>query len=162
MTLKLVDAFFESMMRIFSEVLPPQLTAFIISVMPILELKLGIVAARLLHLPLWQAFFVCVAGTMLPVPFILIFIEYIFKWMKRIGGPLAKIVLWLEKKAEKGSKRVQRLKTGGLIIFTVLGSWTAALVASFLKVRFRDAVVSIFIGVVLSATVMLAFSYSIF
>ncbi len=163
----LADALLQSVMHFFSNILPPQLTVFIISLMPILEMRLGMVAARLLELPMWEAFFVCLAGTMLPVPFILIFIKKVFEWMKKKGGSMGKMVAWLEKKAETGGKKVQRIKTGGLIIFTAIplpgsGAWTAALAASFLELSFRTSMWSIFVGAIITDFIMLGITYGIF
>ncbi len=156
-----------SVMNFFNNIVPPQFTAFIVSVIPILELRLGVVAARILGLPMWQAFWLCLAGTMLPVPFILLFLKYIFAWMKKRGGSMGKMVLWLEKKAEKGGKKVQRIKKGGLIIFTAIplpgsGAWSAALVASFLELSFKDSFLCILIGAILSDFLMIGLSYGIF
>jgi len=57
--------------------LPPQAIIFIISMIPILELRGGLIAASLLNIPMWEAIGFCVLGNILPIPFILLFIEKI-------------------------------------------------------------------------------------
>ena len=55
---------------------------FIISLMPILELRGGLIAASLLKVPYLRALVICVIGNILPIPFVLLFLEMIFKWME--------------------------------------------------------------------------------
>ncbi len=163
----MANALLESVMNFFGHTVPAQVTAFIISTMPILELRLGIISARMLSLPAWQAYIICVIGTMLPVPFILLFIKQIFKWMKSWGGVFRKMVLWLERKANKGGKKIQKIKKGGIVVLAAIplpgaGAWTSALAAAFLEVSFKEAVFSIFLGSLIAGGIMLSISYGLF
>ena len=90
----------ESIVAFFQSKIPNELTVFIISVLPILELRGGLIAARLLNMDVMKAFIICYLGNMLPIPFILLFLKKIFELMKKSKG-LGKIVHKMEKKAEK-------------------------------------------------------------
>ena len=62
--------------------LPPMLIVFLISMIPILELRGGLVAAAVLGIPMWKAIGVCALGNIIPIPFILLFIVKILIWME--------------------------------------------------------------------------------
>ena len=66
--------------------IPPELVVFLISLMPILELRGGLVAAALLGVEWYIAFPICVVGNLLPIPFILLFIKQIFKFLRKVPG----------------------------------------------------------------------------
>ena len=96
--------------------LPPQALVVICSMLPLIELRGGIPLARILMLPLWQAIFFSVLGNIIPIPFILLFIERIFDWMrptKLFGG----IVKKLEARALSKSEGIQRAEFMGLLLF---------------------------------------------
>ena len=78
--------------------LPPQVLVVIVSMLPVIELRGGIPLARLLMLPLWQAIVFSAIGNILPIPFILLFVEKVFDWLRptKLFGPL---VEKLEKRA---------------------------------------------------------------
>ena len=61
---------------------PSEIVIFIISLFPILELRGGLIAASILHVDMWKAIPICIAGNILPIPFILLFIEKIFEMLK--------------------------------------------------------------------------------
>ncbi|MDQ9831220.1 small multi-drug export protein, partial [Acinetobacter baumannii] len=63
----------------------PKAVIFIISLMPILELRGGLLAASLLKIPEIEAIPISIIGNILPIPFILLFIKHIFKWMKKVN-----------------------------------------------------------------------------
>ena len=73
---------------------------FLISMVPILELRGGLLAASpaLLNVPILRAIPICIIGNFIPVPFILLFIKAIFNWMKKFEK-LGKIAVWFENKA---------------------------------------------------------------
>ena len=62
--------------------IPSELVIFIISLCPILELRGGLIAASILHVDMWKAIPICIVGNILPIPFILLFIEKIFDLLK--------------------------------------------------------------------------------
>ena len=96
--------------------LPPQLLVTLVSMLPLIELRGGIPLARLLMLPLWQALLFSAIGNILPIPFILFFIEKIFDWLrptKHFGG----IVKKLEARALGKSDGIQKAEFLGLTLF---------------------------------------------
>ena len=83
------------------------LWTFLISMVPIIELRGAIPAAALLDVPWYFAYPAAVIGNLLPVPFILFFIEKIFAWMKKVHL-FPRLIHWLEEKAQKGAAKVEK------------------------------------------------------
>lgn len=138
---------------------------FIISMIPILELRGGLLAAgpAILDIPMWQAIPICMVGNILPIPFILLLITRIFDWMKGTKK-LKPIVEKLEKKALSKSDQIEKYEFWGLVIFVGIplpgtGAWTGALIAALLGIRFRKAFPAIVLGVCLAAFIMTVLSY---
>ena len=139
--------------------------AFIISMIPILELRGGLLAAgpAILDIPMWQAIPICVVGNLVPIPFILLLITKICYWMKGTRK-LKPIVEKLEKKAMSKSDQIEKYEFWGLVIFVGIplpgtGAWTGALIAALLGIRFRKAFPAIVLGVCLAAFIMTVLSY---
>ena len=139
--------------------------AFIISMIHILELRGGLLAAgpAILDIPMWQAIPICVVGNLVPIPFILLLITKIFDWMKGTRK-LKPIVEKLEKKAMSKSDQIEKYEFWGLVIFVGIplpgtGAWTGALIAALLGIRFRKAFPAIVLGVCLAAFIMTVLSY---
>ena len=82
---------------------------FIISMIPILELRGGLLAASpaLLNVPILRAIPICVIGNLLPIPFILLLIEKILNVMERIPG-LGKFAVWIRQKADKNKGQIEK------------------------------------------------------
>lgn len=138
---------------------------FLISLLPIIELRGAIPVAFALNLPIIPSFAVSVTGNLLPVPFILLLITPFCRLLKK-----TKLLSWfprfLEKKVEKNREKVTKYANFGLFLFVAIplpgtGAWTGALIASFLDFKFRDALLSIVAGVVAAGIVMSAFSYGL-
>ena len=146
----------EQLAEFFQDKLPPELAIFIISVLPILELRGGLIAAAVLNVDFWIAFPICVAGNMLPIPFILLFIRKIFEWMKKTKL-FKKLAVKLEerakKKADNGKKH--KYKLWGLFVLVAIplpgtGAWTGALAADIMDVRIKHAFPVITLGVIIT------------
>ena len=144
-----------------------ELILFIISMVPILELRGGLLAAgpAFLNIPMWRAIPVGIIGNLLPIPFILLLITKIFDWMKGTKR-LKPVVEKLEKKAMSQSANIEKYEFWGLVAFVGIplpgtGAWTGALIAALLGIRFRKAFPAIVIGVCLAACIMTIFSYGI-
>ena len=143
----------------------PNIVIFIISLLPILELRGGLIAATLLGVPYLRALMICVIGNIIPIPFILLFINKIFDWLKRFKYP-GKFVNWLETKTLKKRKQIDRFGFWGLILFVGIplpgtGGWTGALLASLLRIPVKKSAVAIAIGIALSAAIMSIITYLI-
>ena len=144
-----------------------ELILFIISMVPILELRGGLLAAgpAFLNIPMWRAIPVGIIGNLLPIPFILLLITKIFDWMKGTKR-LKPVVEKLEKKAMSESANIEKYEFWGLVAFVGIplpgtGAWTGALIAALLGIRFRKAFPAIVIGVCLAACIMTIISYGI-
>lgn len=106
----------------------------------------------------------CIIGNIIPVPFILLFINKIFELLKRTK--LKGIVYKIEKKANKNSSKVLKYENLGLYLFVALplpgtGAWTGALIASMLGMKFKNAFISICLGILTAAVIMALFSYGV-
>lgn len=131
---------------------------FLISMVPIVELRGAIPVATALGLDPVVSYIIAILGNILPVPFILLFITpfcnllkktRVFRWFPE----------WLERKVEKNEAKVTKYKNLGLFIFVAIplpgtGAWTGALVASFIGYRFRDAFFAISGGVLSAGLIM--------
>lgn len=137
------------------ELLHEMLMTVLVSMVPVAELRFGIPFGVSQGLPHWLSFLCAVVGNMVPIPFILVFIRRIFKWMRRHLPQLNNLVDKLEAKAHLKGKKVTRFKYLGLMIFVAIplpgtGAWTGALAAAFLDMRLRKALPAIFAGVLIA------------
>ena len=87
----MVENIVNAIVDFFKNVLSAELIAFVVSIFPVLELRGGMIAARLLEIDFIKAFIICYIGNMIPIPFILLFIKKIFAVMRK-NKHLAKIV----------------------------------------------------------------------
>ena len=159
--------------------LPRELYVFIISVLPIVELRGSIPVGAAVGLPFYLNYILSVLGNMLPVPFILLFVPKVLNFLERFKL-FKPMVDWLRKKAEKGKGRVmidgeepvkvQRKMSKkvflALMIFVAIplpgtGAWTGALIASLFHFPKKESFLSVFIGVLLSGIIMTLASYGV-
>lgn len=140
---------------------------FLISMVPILELRGGLLAAgpALLDVPMWQAIPICFIGNLVPIPFILLLITKIFDWMKGTKK-LKPLVEKLEHKAMNQSANIEKYEFWGLVAFVGIplpgtGAWTGALIAALLGIRFRKAFPAIVLGLVVATVIMTLLSYTV-
>ena len=162
----MTETIVNSIVDFFSNSVPPQLVAFIISLFPVLELRGGMIAARLLQIDFLQAFAICYIGNMLPIPFILLFIRKIFTWMRKYEF-FSKIVDKLEARSEKKKDKVLKYKEWGLLLFVAIplpgtGGWTGALIAALMDLRMKKTLPIIAIGVFIAGLIMSFITYGIF
>ena len=142
------------------------LVTLIVSMVPVLELRGAIPIGVGLGLSHFEAMVVSMIGNMLPVPFIILFIRPIFKWMTAKSERLGRLVKKLEAKAEGKWEQVHRYQFFGLAIFVGIplpgtGAWTGALVAALLDIRMRHAVPAIFLGVVIAGAIVTVLTYGV-
>lgn len=145
--------------------MPKELVVFIISMVPVLELRGGLIAASMLGINIWQAVIICILGNMLPIPFILLFITPLFNWLKKtkVFRPL---VEKLEKKSMAKSDQIQKYEFLGLLLFVGIplpgtGAWTGGLIASLLGVKIKKAFPAIVCGLLMATVIMCIISYGI-
>lgn len=143
-----------------------ELIVFIISLMPILELRGGLIAAALLGLNVVPAFIICLIGNLLPLPFILWFITPIFNWMKNKSKRLSKLVEKLEKKALSKKEKIEKAQFWGLLFFVGIplpgtGGWTGCLIASLINMDKKKALTAATLGVVLAGLIVGTLSFGL-
>ena len=154
----------DTLVELFSNI-PKEFAAIIISMLPIVELRGGIIAAKLMAIPLITAYPICVIGNILPIPFILIFLNKIFAFLRRFPV-FDKVLNFIDRKAEKNKEKVEKYKMLGLFLFVAIplpgtGAWTGALVANALNMPFKKSFPSIFFGVIGAGVIMSVLSYFI-
>lgn len=140
-----------------------ELIAFIVSLLPILELRGGLIAANLLDVKLIPAFIICFIGNMLPIPFILLFIEKIFSWLRDKKG-LGAVVRYCEKKADKNKDKIEKYGLWGLLILVAIplpgtGAWTGALVAALMRLDMKKSLPVIAGGVLIAGVIVALIMY---
>ena len=146
-------------------ILPPELIVFVISMVPILELRGGMIAARLFDFSYLKAALLCVTGNLVPVPFILLLITPIFNWLKKtkLFRPLVEKI---ENRAMGKSDKIQKAEFWGLLLFVGIplpgtGAWTGGLIASMLNVPLKKAFPAVLLGLLLALTIMSIITYVI-
>ena len=138
---------------------------FIISMIPILELRGGLIVSKLLEVPITTAIPLCIIGNIIPIPFILLFIKQIFKWMKKIRL-FRGLVEKLEQKAMGKSDNIKKYEFWGLVLFVGItlpgtGAWTGSLIAALLDIDFKKAVLAELLGIAIATVIMSIFSYGL-
>ena len=142
-----------------------EIVVFIISMIPILELRGGLIVSSLLQVPITTAIPLCIIGNIIPIPFILLFIKQVFKWMKKIKifrGLIDK----LENRAMSKSDNIKKYEFWGLVLFVGIplpgtGAWTGSLIAALLDVDFKKAVLAELLGIAIATIIMSLLSYGL-
>ena len=157
----------EAIKTFFLETVGKDLCVFLCSMLPIIELRGGVPMGAAFGLPWWQTYLLCVAGNMLPVPFILLLIRRLIDWMAASKVRLfAKVAGWVNRKAEKNREKIERYGFWGVTLFVAIplpmtGAWTGSLVAATIHMKFWKALLSCLIGVLIAGTVMTLASYGV-
>lgn len=138
---------------------------FIISMIPILELRGGLIVASLLQVPITTAIPLCIIGNIIPIPFILLFIKQVFKWMKKFKI-FRGIIEKLENRAMSKSDNIKKYEFWGLVLFVGIplpgtGAWTGSLIAALLEVDFKKAILAELLGIAIATIIMSIFSYGL-
>ncbi|MBQ7065051.1 MAG: small multi-drug export protein [Firmicutes bacterium] len=158
----------ESIINWFTQTLagiPKEAIILIISMMPILELRGGLIAATLLGVPYLKALLICMIGNIIPIPFVLWLITPIFNWLKQRNF-LKGLVEKIEQRTMDKSQRVQKYEFWGLFLFVGIplpgtGAWTGSLIAAMLNIKHRKAIIAILLGLILAAAIMSFFTYGL-
>lgn len=149
-----------------SGVFSKEIIAFIVSMLPILELRGGLIAAKLMDIDFFKAFAICFIGNMLPIPFILLFIRKIFGLLKKIPA-VEKSIEKLEARSIRKADNVKKYRLWGLFLFVAIplpgtGAWTGALIADLLDIRIKHSLPTIAAGVLVAGVIISALSYGLF
>ncbi len=142
------------------------LIIFLISMVPLVELRGAIPFSQGFGLPIIQSYIICIIGNMLPVPIIYLFARKVLEWGadKPVIG---KFFTWCLDKGHKGGKKLQEKAGKGLFVALLLfvgipvpgtGAWTGTLAASILDMDFKSTVAAVMLGVLLAGVIMMVVS----
>lgn len=162
----LVSFFVNTFGFLGTSALAKNITIFLISLMPILELRGGMAAARILGLNPYLSLLICIIANIIPIPLILWFITPVLDWFKKKKF-LRKFALWCERHAQKNLGKIDNLKYYGLFIFVAVplpttGAWTGCLIAALLGLDKKKSMMAAIAGVLVAGLIMLLITYGIF
>ena len=141
------------------------LIVFLVSMVPLIELRGAIPIAAGMGLPFVQYYIIAIIGNMIPVPFIYFFARKILVWGadKPVIG---NFFTWCLEKGEKGGKKLQETAGKGLFFVGIplpgTGAWTGTLAASILDMDFKSSVLAVMLGVILAGIIMALASMGLF
>ena len=136
------------------------LATFIISMIPVIELRGAIPIGVGLGLSHVEAMGISIIGNMMPVPFIILFIRPIFRWMTKKSEKLGRLAERLQAKAEGKWDRIHRFQFFALTLFVAIPlPGTGALIAAVMNMRLRNALPSILLGVMLAGVLVTGLTY---
>ncbi len=147
-------------------ILPPYVIVAIISMIPVLELRGSIlVALPILHTKVLLTYIVAVIANMIPIPFIILFIDKIFDFLKRFKTS-GRLVRKLEEKTLAKSDQINKYGIWGLFLFVAIplpgtGAWTGALLSVLLGIKPKKALAAIFAGVATAGIIMSVLGYGL-
>lgn len=141
----------------------PVLVIFLMSMLPLIELRGGLIAAMLLGIEWYIALPVCFVGTIIPVPFILLFIRQIFKLLKKIRI-FERLVTKIELRTKRKSMSMKNKSLFGVFLFVAIpipgtGAWTGSLIADILDLRIKKSMPAIAAGCLAAGIIMTVLSY---
>ena len=145
-------------------VLNKYILTFLMSMVPVIELRGAVPFGVGMDLPLLPVLIVSVVGNMLPVPLIALFIRRIFAFLRRRSLRLDALVTKIEDRARKKARKIKKYETLGLFILVAIplpgtGAWTGALVGALLNIRLKWLLPAIFAGVVTAGVIMSILTY---
>lgn len=132
---------------------------------PLLELRGGLLAASLLKISAAKAIPLCIIGNIIPIPFILLFIRQIFKVLKKTKL-FRGLVIKMENRAMSKSDQVKKYEFWGLMLFVGIplpgtGAWTGSLIASLLEIDIKKSSLAILCGIIMATVIMYVVSYGL-
>ena len=139
------------------------LVTFLISMVPIIELRGALPIGVGMGLTPVTALIVSILGNMVPVPFIIIFIRRILNWMHRFEK-FDRLATKMEEKAAKGGEKLVKYEMFGLFLLVAVplpgtGAWTGALVAAMMDMRLKRAMPAIILGVIIAGIIVTTVTY---
>ena len=142
-----------------------EVIVFIISMLPMLESRGGLLAAAILDLDFVPGFIISILGNILPIPIVLLFLDKIFRWLEKYKAT-KNFVKKLENKILSKKKQIEKYGYIGLILFVGIpipgtGAWTGSALAVLLNMNKKKSFVYIILGIILASIIMSILSYGI-
>ena len=131
---------------------------FLISLLPVIELRGSIPVGYYQGLPWYTNMITSIIGNLLPVPFILLFVVKVFEFMKK-RNIMVGFIEKIEKRAMSRSESIANKEFLGLMLFVAIpfpgtGAWTGALIAALLQFNRKKSFMYICIGVLIAASLV--------
>ena len=165
MSEKLVNVIVGAFGGLTTMALGKEILVFIISLLPILELRGGLLAAALIGLDPVPSYIISIIGNILPVPFILLLINKILDWMRK-SKKFKKVAKWLDEKVEKHKGQIEKYGYLGIVLFVGIplpgtGAWTGSLIASVLEMDKKKTFFAVLAGVFIASIIMMVISFGV-
>ena len=165
MSEKLVNVIVGAFGGLTTMALGKEILVFIISLLPILELRGGLLAAALIGLDPVPSYIISIIGNILPVPFILLLINKILDWMRK-SKKFKKVAKWLDEKVEKHKGQIEKYGYLGIVLFVGIplpgtGAWTGSLIASVLEMDKKKTYFAVLAGVFIASIIMMVISFGV-
>lgn len=144
-----------------------EIIVFLISMMPVLELRGGLIAASLLRLPPWKSYIICIIGNLIPIPLILWLIKSVLHRMEKSSVSFFKaFAKWLHQKVQKNKKGIETYGFWGLVFFVGIplpgtGAWTGSMIAAVLDMDRKKTFFAVFLGVFFASIIMMLISFGL-
>lgn len=165
MSEKIIDAILGTFGGLASVAYGKEILVFIISLLPILELRGGLIAAALIGLDPVKSYIISIIGNVLPVPFILLLINKVLAWMRKSKVKLFnKIANWLDEKVEKHKGQIEKYGYWGVVLFVGIplpgtGAWTGSLIAAVLNMDRKKTFLAELLGIFMASVIMMIISF---
>ena len=160
-----MDGIVQSIVGSLSGKISSEIIVFLVSMIPLLELRGSILAAGFMETTFLPTYIAAVLGNMLPIPFILIFITKIFELMEKIKY-LEKIPKKIKEKAMSKSEQIEKYGYFGLFLFVAIplpgtGAWTGSLLAVLLGLKKGKSLLAILLGVMTAGLIMSLIAFGV-
>lgn len=155
----------QNLINVLKNTFSKEMIVFITSLLPILELRGGLLASAILKIPYLKAAIICIIGNILPIPFILLFLNKIFGIMEK-WEPTKGIVKFFKDKAIKNKSKIDKYEFWGLVLFVGIplpgtGAWTGSLIASVLELDRKKTFGCVLVGVLVASIIMMIISFGL-
>lgn len=162
---KIVNALLGLFGGITTSIYGKYIFVFILSLMPILELRGGLIAASLLNMDPWTSLAVSLLGNILVIPLVLFMMEAIFNLLSKINI-FKKIIDWWKNKALSKKEIIEKYGYVGIMLFVAVplpgsGAWTGCLISVLLGMDKKKSFIASLLGVCIAAVIMMIFSFGI-
>ena len=142
-----------------------RLIVFVLSMVPVIELRGAIPIGFGFKLPLWETLALSIGGNILIIPFIVLLFNQMLTVMRKFKLT-AKIANSIEARTQRKSEKVENLVFWGLVLFVAIplpgtGAWTASMIAGLLQMKARKAIIPIALGVICAAVIVTLITYGV-
>ncbi len=142
-----------------------RILVFVLSMIPVIELRGAIPVGWGFKLPLWQTLMLSIGGNILIIPFIILLFNRMLIVMRKFR-PTAKIANAIETRTQRKSEKVENWVFLGLMLFVAIplsgtGAWTASMIAGLLQMKMRKAFLPIALGVIGAAVIVTLITYGV-